>query len=302
MNETVAYSSGLAPLISLVVVLVITLSGLALNIFLLAVLIRSPSLHTLENSFVAHLAGSDFFLGIIAIGHSIFLNFSFEDKNYEKQLCLGLHALRIYISSVQIFNFWWLTFYRFLKVCYPFTHDRFCTKRNVILSIILTHSVSIMATVMGRVNSDWNVEHYCIMFYIGTADNKIVFSLIVVCILMTIFGLNLKILMVARRQRREIMVQARSTTSEETQSTNTRNIGKVLGILTLFTFVTYIPSWSYTTLLIAGVEISKPVSDSLAFASTILWNCNPLVDSFTFLLCRRDIKTCAFRLLGYGRQ
>ena len=108
--------------------------------------------------------------------------------------------------------------------------------------------------------------------------------------------------MVARRQHRAIISQARPTTSEETQSSSIRNIGKILGILTLFTFITYIPSWGYTALLIAGVEISKPVSDSLAFASVILWNCNPLVDSFTFLLCRKDIKVCAFRLLKSGSQ
>ena len=130
MNETASSPSNLAPLISLVVVLIITISGSALSMVLLVVIIRSTSLHTLDTSFVAHLAVVDFFLGIDATGHAIFLNFSFEDKNYERRLCLGLHTVAMYIFSAQITALWWLTFDRFLKVCYPFTHDRFCTKNK----------------------------------------------------------------------------------------------------------------------------------------------------------------------------
>ena len=166
MNETAAFLSNLAPLISQVVVLMITISGSALSIFLLVVLIRSPSLHTLDSSFVAHLAVVDFSLGIGASGHAIFLNFSFEDKSYERRLCLGLNAVAMYIYSAQIIALWWLTFDRFLKVCYPFTHNSFCTKRNVILTIIFTHSIAIITTVIAIVDFDWNSEHYCIMFYL----------------------------------------------------------------------------------------------------------------------------------------
>ena len=117
---------------------------------------------------------------------------------------------------------------------------------------------------------------------------------------MVICGLNMKILIVARRQHRKVKAQARHGASEETTATKARNIGKILGIVTLFTFVTYIPSWVYIALLILDIPIESSLSDGLAFVSMVLWASNPLVDTLTLLLCRKDIKSCARKLLRPG--
>ena len=96
----------------------------------------------------------------------------------------------------------------------------------------------------------------------------IVSFLFLFSVIMAIFGFNLKIL-----QHREIRAQARLAVSDETKATNIRNIGKVLGILTLFTFVTCIPYWVNTALLILDVSlpIKTSLSDGLLFASMVLW-------------------------------
>ena len=119
---------------------------------------------------------------------------------------------------------------------------------------------------------------------------------------MAIFGFNLKILMVAKCQRNEIMVQARPAASGETKATNTRHIVKILGILTLFTFVTYIPTWVSMVLFILDAPIKTSLSDGLAFVSMLLWVLNPLADALAFLLCKKDIKSCALKLIKSGNS
>ena len=297
MNVSAALHMDLAPLISLVATSVITVFGVPLNIFLLVIFIKSATLHTLESSFVANLIVADIFLGVHALVGSIIRSLSFEDKNYEKLLCLGIHIVNVYISSAQLYALCFLTFDRFMKVVYPFRHSRLCTKRNIILVITISHASSVLTAASTGWNFHWDGVHYCIMYYLTTDDILIVYVIFIFCILMAIFGLNLKILLVARRQHKEIMVQSRPTASEEAKATNTRNIGKILGILTLFTFVTYIPTWAYITLLVLDVPIKTSLSDGLAFTSMILWKLNPLVDTLAFLLCRKDIKSCALKLL-----
>ena len=297
MNETGGFHVSLAPLISLISTSVITLLGLPLNIFLLIVFVKSATLHNLENSFVANLIIADLFLGISALGNAVFQNIPFADKQIKRMLCQGIHSVNMYINAVQLYAFCLLTFDRFLKVVYPFTHNRLSTKRNIILVIVMTYTFALLIGISSGLNFEWDEEHYCLMFYLTSADIMLVSGLFLFCIILAIFGLNMKILMVARRQRMVIMAQARHGASEETTTTNARNIGKILGIVTLFTFVTYIPSWVYIALLILNIPIENSLSDGLAFVSMVLWVLNPLVDTLTFLLCRKDIKSCVQKLL-----
>ena len=302
MNETEVFRAQLAPLISLVATSVITIVGLPLNIFLLIVFIKSATLHTLENSFLANLIIADLFLGISDLIHAIVYNLSFEDKTYERYLCLGNHVVNVCISSLQLYALCLLSFDRFMKVIYPFSHNRFCTKRNIIFAFITTYVLSVWVGVSSGLDFQWDGEHYCTIYYVNTNVMLITSFLFLFCVIMAIFGFNMKILMVARRQNREIMAQARHGASEEITATNARNIGKVLGIVTLFTFVTYIPSWVYTALLILDIPVENSLSNGLAFVSMVLWTSNPLVDTLTFLLCRKDIKSCAWKLLRPGRD
>ena len=80
------------------------------------------------------------------------------------------------------------------------------------------------------------------------------------------------------------------------QRENSRSVGKILGILTLFTFVTYIPAWLLSAFIIADVNIGESVFDTLAFAALLLWNSGPLVDALAFLLCRKDVKNSALKI------
>ena len=296
MNETDVFHVQLAPLITLIATSVITIVGLPLNIFLLIVFIKSGTLQTMENSFVANLIVADLFLGINNVIYSIVINLSFEDKTYERHLCLGMHVVNMLMCSLQLYALC-LTFDRFMKVLYPFMHNRFCTKRNIIFAFIITYSLSVLVGASSGWNFRWNGEHYCLMYYLTTDDILVVAVISMFCIIMCIFGLNMKILMVARRQRMAIMAHERHGASEETTASNTRNIGKILGIVTMFTFVTYIPSWVYIALLILAIPIEKSLSNGLAFVSMVLWVSNPLVDTLTFLLCRKDIKSCTRKLL-----
>ena len=207
----------------------ITIFGLSLNIFLLVVFIKSATLHTLENSFVVNLIITDIVLGIHALGYTTFQNIglSFENKYYDTIGCLGMHSVNMCISSAQFSAFCMLTFDQFLKVVYPFTHNRLCTKRNIILVIITIHAVAVIIGVTSGLNFHRDGEHYCLVYNLSTADSMIVSFIFLFCVIMATFGLNLKILMAVRHQRREIIAQARPAVSEETKATNITNIGSL---------------------------------------------------------------------------
>ena len=297
MNETESSTVLLIPWISLAITAIINISGLTINIFLLSLFIKSPNLRTLENSFVINLIVCDIYLGFHTLGYAVFLVIPFEDKVFQKQLCLGISMVNTFVYSVQFNALSWLTLDRFMKVVYPFTYERIFSKRNIIIMITIPYTIYSLQTLATWKAFQWDTGHFCSLFHTSATKDLISYYIATFCGMVPILGMNLKILMVARRQHREIMAQARPVASQETRATNSTNIGKVLGILTLFTFVTYIPSWFITGLIIAGVQIRDLVFDGLAFSTLLLWNSNALVDGLALLFGRKDIKETAWKFL-----
>ena len=110
MNETESSTILLIPWISLAITAIINISGLTINIFLLSLFIKSPNLRTLENSFVINLIACDIYLGFHSLGYAVFLAIPFEDKEFQKQLCLGISMVNTFAYSVQFNALFWLTF------------------------------------------------------------------------------------------------------------------------------------------------------------------------------------------------
>ena len=240
MNDTKP-SDDLAPLISVIAVTVINIPGLLLDIFLLVVFAKSKRLQTLDNSFLINLAVFDLLFGLSCFGYVVFLNVSFKDKEYENQLCMIMHIATGYLSVAQLTALVLFTVDRFVKIVHPFTYNRICSKRNVILILTLPHVLIPVQVVTSIHAYQWDGEHYCLYFYLSPRENLMYFCIIMFCVLLFLLGLNLKILMVARRQSRQIQAQPQPQL-ENAQAANTKSIGKVIAILTLFTFVAYIPS------------------------------------------------------------
>ena len=302
MNETT--SSGINPIsmVYLTAVSLTNVSGLTLNVFLLVVFIKSKSLHTLDNCFIINLTVTDILVGIDILGYAVFLILPFEDKALHGKLCFRMHILTSYLYAVQFYALLWLTLDRFLKVVYPFTHNRMCIKRNVILIIVGGHAVSALQMIPTVETFQWDGQQYCLYYYFMPTTILFFFCLYMLCAMKILLCLNMKILLIARRQRREIVAKARPVVSAETQTNNARNISRVLGILTLFTFVTYVPSWFYAGLLLADVKASDSVMDAFAYGTLVLWNSNALVAALAFLLGRKNVKLCPMKLLKFRRN
>ena len=294
MNDTKS-SDDLVPLISLIVATVICIPGLVSNIFLLVVFIKSKKLHNLDNSFLINLAVFDLQFGLGSYGYIVFSNVSFEDKDYENQLCMIMYIVTGFLFTAQLTALVWFTVDRFVKIVHPFTYNRICSRRNVIIILTLSHVLLPIQVVTSIDAYQWDGEHYCLYYYITPSETLMSFCTVMFCVLLFLLGLNLRILMVARRQSRQIQAQPQF---ENAQAANTKSIGKVIAILTLFTFLGYIPSLFYAGLFAAGVEITDAVADGLAFGSLILWTSSCLMDALTFLLCRKDVKECALQFLN----
>ena len=298
MNATESSTDTLAPVVSLVVATIITVPGLSLSIFLMIVLLKSRNLHTLENFLLVHLITFDFVNGVDFFGYVIFLNVRFNDKDYERLSCFIIHVVTTGLNSAQFLATCTFTVDRFIKIVYPFTYNKICTKKNLITLVAVCHSYTLLQLIGTVKLFEWDGQDLCLFYFLSPkAPLAVMYGLMLIAIGI-LLAMNLKIVLVARRQRREIMVQSSATEQTQTSasSDNSKNTGQVLGILTLFTFVTYLPAWMFSALVIAGVDTDAAAFRILAFIALILWNCNTLVDSLAFLFCRKDVKCCAFQI------
>ena len=186
---------------------------------------------------------------------------------------------------------------RYIKIVHPFIHSRICTKRYVCWIILAIHLLSAMAAVTFGLCFSWNPNDTCFFQYAFPKFTLLIYQVLVFILLLLVLALNVKILVVSKQQQRQIQVQTRSPSSAMNRSFN-----KVLGSLTLFTFIIYLPNMALFATPAAGVNIKTPMFDFVRAAVALLWNLGLLFDPLMFLLCRKDIRACAIKLLKCWNQ
>ena len=249
---------------------------------------------------MVHLIGFDLAFTVTAFG---FVLFWYLPLTTPERItgCLCLMILMTYLSAGQLLALVAMAMDRYIKIVHPFAHNRICTKRYVCWIILAIHLTSVVAAVAFGVCFTWNPNDTCYYQYTSLQFVLIIYQVLVFIGLLLILAFNVKILLVSKQQQRQIQVQARPSSVTISSAIN-RSFNKVLGSLTLFTFIIYLPNWALFATSAAGVNIRTPMFDFVTAAVALLWNLGLLFDPLMFLLCRKDIKAFAVKLLKCSNQ
>ena len=276
-----------------------------LSIFFLTVLLRSERLRTLENSLLIHLVLVDALLGISSFANAI--NFTRSEAEQKALLCFMYIFFINLLGCIQLMSFVAYTADRFLKIVYPFVYIRFLTKRNVTISICLIHVLSSVATCYQTVYFEWQKGKDCIHLYVIHKYAVIALVVLIGVLLLVVVILNMKIMHIIHRQRREIMSQnvSRNVSRNVSQQPNPNQsqsdaakTGKTLALLTLFTMVSYLPYWIPLVASLLGLRTSEEVALISTNVGFVFWVINFIADSVTLMGSRNDIKDCVKQTLA----
>ena len=279
---------------------VIQTGAVFLNILLMYVFVKSKNLHTLENSFLVNLVGFDLACALTSAG---FLIYRFLSLMVPERItaCFCLMILLVCVATGQFMAFLAMALDRYIKIVHPFTHSRICTKKYICLLLLSVHLVAVGATVAFTMHFTWDPKDACSYQYTFPTFIFIIYQLVVLTGLMVILLFNVKILLISKEHQKHIQVQTRSS-SMIASSSISRSTKKVLGSLTLFTFITYLPNYALLVISAAGFNIRTPAFDFVTEIAAFLWNLGLLFDPLVFMLCRKDIKDCTTNLLKCSKR
>ena len=284
--------------IAATIIVVLNASAMLLNTFLLFLVFKSRSLRTMENSFMVNIVAFDLACSVTFIG---FISYWYLYLTIPQRIkaCFCIMTLFTYITTGQLASLLAMAIDRYIKIVHPFTHIKICTKIYVFWILLVVHLVSAAGTVGLGLQFTWDPKDAYFFTYTFSQSALTVYQLTVLACLLAILIFNVKILIVSKQQKKQIHVATRSSTVYSSSSIN-RSQSKILGSLTLFTFITYVPNWILLALsaAVAGVTVKTPAHDFITITAALLWNIGLLFDSLMFLLCRKDIKVCASNLLN----
>ena len=274
---------------------------LFLNIVLLFTIKSNRILQTLDNAFIVNLSVCDLMNGLAGIGNLILWNMPSLNKEMFRDLCLGVMILVNYVVMSEFAALFIFTVDRFLKITYPFKHDIICTNLRFIFLIVFIHSVSALATFCFSLTFEWDVTKECNYFNVFPQSVVIFVNTCIFISLSSMLVMNMKILFTSKRQARQINVQLVSVrptgNSNPEPEVKSVHVGKILGVLSLFTFVAFVPYWVYLGIQLAGVKLSDYTQILLHNMGLYLWLMGPILNPLAFMMGKSDINACARQML-----
>ena len=139
-NEKCNMNSSLSPevlyLFTLLSIL-ISISTIVINGYILLTIARSKSLQVLENTFLTNLAGLDILAGLANLGYPVVWN------NSNSTQCIWLMTFTAYTVMATLVQVTLMTVDKYIRIVDPFLHVKICNKRNVIFATGIVHAFAI---------------------------------------------------------------------------------------------------------------------------------------------------------------
>ena len=222
----------------------ISLWCISANSFLLAVLIKHKALHTHANIFVANIAASDIVTGlaILTTAFNILTNLTLDLARFS---CLFFMASTIFSSVLGTHAVVCATCERYIKICHPFSYDRIVKRPTVIPVLFLTWIISISYGCV-IINAPWYPGSQCLLIDMVSDISTQIFALayyLIMLLLLCFF--NVRIFATILKHRRLIRVQVQHHMTQQRQTDSAENLRrtKLIGVVVLFTFLGYAPSF-----------------------------------------------------------
>ena len=245
-------------------------AAMIFNMFLLFLVFKSRGLRTLENSFIVNLIAFDLACTVTLIGIVIYW-YLYLTIPQRITVCYCIMTFLNYITTGQFASLLAMAIDRYIKIVHPFTHIKICTKIYVFWILLVVHLVSAAGALGLGLQFTWDPKDACFFTYTFSQSALTVYQLTVLAGLLAILIFNVKILIVSKQQKKQIHVATRSSRVYSSSSIS-RSQSKILGSLTLFTFITYVPNWILLALSAADVTVRTPAHDFITITVALLWN------------------------------
>ena len=255
----------------------------------LTVIARVASLQKLENAILVNLTTADLMSSLLGYGYLILWN----SGKYGDTTCMCLLAATSYQVPVTIMSLSVMTIDKYVKIFYPFQYLRYSTKCNITLTICTIHIVCICGSIGTMFSYKKDSNTLCIAF--RKFDKFLLLAISVFLIILTFLLalMNLKILYMSWKKRNG--VQAIEQHQQNPQRQSIRGV-KVLAVLLMFLFVLYIPG-CIQFVIASMYDIPAYMDDRFVVVSITTWQLAHTCDGIAFLLCRRDIRSAARKML-----
>ena len=263
---------------------VFSTAAVILNGILITVIAKNKTLQQVENTFIVNLAFGDILLSCCGYGSIIIWN----ERHRDVSVCLCFVVASSFATGMTLFFLSAMTLAKYVQILYPFHYTQLCTKRNVILITITIHASCVGLIASSVLIFQGNNMLLCSIFTEFSNDSQIVIVSLVTVIILLVAFTNIKILYVSRKKRNDV---------EDLNRTLAPVHGiKVLAVLVMFTFVLYIPFWTFLLLKIM-YEMPQDTLDNFALCAALSWFVTPVVDGIAFLFCRQDIRKYTWKML-----
>ena len=260
------------------IIVLLNAPAMVFNTFLLFLVFKSRRLRMLENSFMVNLVAFDLACSVTFPGFIIYW-YMYLTTPQRITACFCMIILLTYITTGQFGSLTAMALDRYIKIIHPFTHTRICNKQYVCWIFLSVHLLSGASALGFNLHFTWDPRDACFVNYTFPQSILIIYQMIVLTGLLTVLIFNVNILYVSIQQKKQIHVMRRSSSVHSTSNASTSS-NKILGSLTLFTFITYLPNWILLALSAAGITIKSPAHDFITMATALLWNLGVLVDPF----------------------
>ena len=287
-NEKCNINSSLSPevlyLFTLLSIL-ISISAIVINGYILLTIARSKSLQVLENTFLANLAGLDILAGLANLGYPIVWN------NNNSTQCIWLMTFTTYTVMATLAQVTLMTLDKYIRIVNPFLHVKICNKRNVILATGIVHAFAIGTLPLVFLLYQDHDSLVCSVMFTLPREVLLSTQAFVFSNIAGIAFLNVRILYISWKKKNTVQVVSNSIA----QSEGVQGV-KVLAVVVMFMFILYVPAWTQFILQASHV-LQLKAQENFAVFSILLWMMTPMVDGIAFLFCRQDIRKCAWKLI-----
>jgi hypothetical protein len=278
---------------------------ICLNTFLLAVIGRNKPLHTQDNLFLVNLFVSDLNTGICSIGYIVFLNTKTTDICFIHHTCLVVCIFGSFFTVISAEALLIVTAEKYMKICHPFIHMRVFSKKLTTVRILLSiYMLALVSSLIAIPFFVWDIKYPCNVILAFKMNVAVGGQLVMLIFLAIMTFLNVKIYLTARRQQRQIQVEASSIRNDANGrgSEKKGNVqqAKILALLILFVYVTYVPGSLLTIpaqrLMVDGQTFDADAILQVVYILTLL---SSLANPVTFLCSHTQIKRAAKRMVSW---
>ena len=275
------------------------LTSQLLIIFLLVVLVKSSSLRIMDNCFLINLLSWDLLMTISATFNAVVWNLPAFGTDIVLTLCKTITTFGNWVAIGQATGFLMFVSDKAMKIWKPFHHERLLGRKTVVMSLTVNQISACLYIIISDQFYTWNLDTQCTPM--NTFSRGFLFAVfsIGVAFVSSLLMLNLKILHVAHQHKKQIMVQTAADPQNREQNKDTRTVAKVFAMMSLFSFLSYLP----LTIILLTQSLDVTLSDEsvsiIIFVGYFVWMLNAIADPIAILAFRTDVRKAARNIIAH---